>query len=78
MSNTERKRSVWWRAWITEMIHMKRVAKNFFGGHGSIIGYLFVPVVVALVWLLLCILTAQNKSIKLEDALSRSYWEVRL
>ena len=60
-----------------ECREMGRVAMAMLKGRGSTLGYLFIPAMISLLWLLLMLITTRSPSLPLEERLSQKYLKVR-
>jgi hypothetical protein len=59
-----------------EVREMGRVTVQMLKGQGSALSYLFIPALISLLWLVVCIMTTRNTSMTLEQRLSQSMYKV--
>lgn len=60
-----------------EARELGRAAVRLLKGQGSAAAYLFIPALVSLLWLGLCLVTTRSPSMSLEERLSEKYLRVR-
>ena len=65
------------RAFLREMDELWRAAVRMIKGRGSVLGYLLIPAIISLLWLLVAIVTTRGPTMSLEDRLSKTYVKVR-
>ena len=59
-----------------EMREIFRATIRLFKGEGSAWAYLFIPALISLLWILVCLFTVKSPSMTLEERLSQKYLRV--
>ena len=63
---------------LREFKEIGRVTLRMFKGQGSTLSYLFIPALISILWLVLCLLTTKSPSMSLEERLSQKYLRVNI